>query len=117
MFFQTRPREKHVFENAVLYPPKHLADRIQALRQPILQENNRFLHRLLSRMTLREGVDKERAARYLSSIHAVFWTILERYCAQAGTPDLHKTLTEAVDLLQLVLYGVAGPEAISGCDA
>ncbi len=116
-FFQTRPREKHVFENAVLYPPKHLADRIQALRQPILQENNRFLHRLLSRMTLREGVDKERAARYLSSIHAVFWTILERYCAQAGTPDLHKTLTEAVDLLQLVLYGVAGPEAISGRDA
>ena len=105
-FFQSRPQEKHIFENAVFYPPKHLAGRIRALRQPIHEENDRFLRQLLSRMELREGLDRDLAARYLNSIYAVFWTILEQYCPHGHAADLHDTLCEAEKLLNMLLFGV-----------
>ena len=110
-FFQTRPKEKHVFENAVLYPPKHLTEQLQALRRPIREENDLFLRRLLSRMELREGIDQEQVARYVNSIYAVFWTILEQYHPKSGASDLHTMLSEAGELLSMVLFGVASPQS------
>ena len=109
-FFQSRPLEKHVFENAVLYPPKHLADRILALRQPLREENDRFLHQLLSRMELRPGSDRDQVARYLNSLYTFFWRILEQYRPQGAASDLHTMLSEAETLLSMVLFGIAAPE-------
>ena len=112
-FFQTRAREKTVFENAVIRPPRHLADQIQALRQPIREENERFLRRLLTRVKLREGVDRDQAVRYLHSVYAVFWTILEQYHPHDTESDLHHMLSEAQELLSLVFFGAAEPDAPS----
>ena len=110
-FFQTRPREKHIFENAVIYPPNHLTDRIQALRQPIREDNDRFLRQLLSRTELREGLEKERVARYLNSIYAAFWTFLKQYHPRGKTADLHSMLSETEELLNMMLFGIAAPKA------
>ena len=114
-FFQTRPREKHVFENAILYPPKHLADQIQTLRQPIREENNYFLRQLLSRVQLREGLEREQAARYLNSVYTAFWTILEQYSPWNRTSDLHTMLSEAGELLNMFLFGIADSDVSQTC--
>ena len=94
----------------MLYPPKHLADRILALRQPLREENDRFLHQLLSRMELRPGSDQDQAARYLNSLYTFFWRILEQYRPQGAASDLHTMLSEAETLLSMVLFGIAAPE-------
>lgn len=116
-FFQTRLREKNVFENAVLRPPRHLADQIHALRQPIREENEQFLRRLLSRVELREGVDRDQAVRYLHSVYAVFWAVLEQYHPQNAAPDLHHMLSEAQEILSMVLFGAARPSTSGLSDA
>ena len=107
-FFQCRPREKRLFETAILYPPAHLAGQIQELRTPIREENDIFIRRLLSRMTLRSDLDMEQAARYLNSIYAAFWPLLEQYQANHAR-ELHSMLKGSGELLDMVLFGIAEP--------
>lgn len=109
-FFQTRDREKHIFENAVFYPPGHLAARIEKYREPIHEENDRFLRQIVSRAKLRENLDQERAVRYLNSIYQLFWNALHRYCLPEGYHDLHSTLSEAEELLEMLLFGIIDRE-------
>ena len=104
-FFQSRPWEKRIFENAMLYPPAHLTEQIQELRTPIREENDRFMREMLSRVKLRPGVDAEQAVRYLNSAYALFWLFLEQY--QAHTKDLHAMLKGSEELLDMVLFGIA----------
>lgn len=104
-FFQARPREKRLFENAMLYPPAHLAEQIRELRAPIRAENDRFLHQILARMTLRPDVDAGKAMRYLDSVYTAFWPLLEQY--QAHNRDLYAMLRGAVELLDMMLFGIA----------
>lgn len=111
-FFQFRSLEKHIFENAVLYPPKHLVENIQILRQPIRELNDQFIKRLISRIQLREGLDQKRALRYLNSLYALFWRILEQYHPKDAPMDLHTMLLECEEILEMVLLGIA-----QSCDA
>ena len=108
-FFQSRSRERHIFECAMLHPPRHLIAQIQALRQPIRAENERFLRRLIAHMQLREGLERNQAVRYLHSVYTVFWSILEQYHALDSASDLHSMLKEAEEVLSLVLFGIAQP--------
>ena len=105
-FFQTRDREKHIFENAVFYPPGHLAARIEKYREPIHEENDRFLRQIVSQAKLRGNLDQEKVVRYLNSIYQLFWNALRRYYLPKGYQGLHSTLTEAEELLEMFLFGV-----------
>ena len=58
-FFQQNPREKMIFETAMLRPPKLLAEQIHQLRAPIRSMNREFLRRLVGKMPLRPGLDQE----------------------------------------------------------
>lgn len=109
-FFQARDRERHIFENAVFYPPGHLAAQIEKYREPIHEENDRFLRQIVSRARLRENLDQERAVRYLNSIYQLFWNALRRYCLPEGYHDLHSTLSEAEELLEMFLFGIIDRE-------
>lgn len=104
-FFEGRPWEKHIFENAMFYPPAHLAEQIWELRTPIREGNDRFMREILSHMTLRAGVNAEQAARYLNSVYTVFWPFLEQY--QAHIKDLHAMLKGSEELLDMALFGIA----------
>ena len=90
-------------------PPQHLIAQIQALRQPIRAENERFLRRLISHMQLREGLERNQAVRYLHSVYTVFWSILEQYHAPDSVSDLHRMLKEAEEIFGLLLFGIARP--------
>lgn len=109
-FFQTRDREKHVFENAVFYPPGHLAEQIQKYREPIREENDRFLRQIVSRAKLHENLNQEKAIRYLNSIYQLFWNALHQYCLPEGYQGFHSTLTEAEELLEMLLFGIIDRE-------
>ncbi|WP_186564256.1 TetR/AcrR family transcriptional regulator [Lawsonibacter celer] len=105
-FFQERPREKRMFEDAMLRAPSRLSGRIQELRRPLREENDRFLQQTIARMTLRRTLDEQKAARYLNSVYTVFWTITEQYCAESGADDLHSMLTSAEEILDMVAFGM-----------
>ncbi len=111
-FFQTRDREKHIFENAVFHPPGHLADQIQKYREPIHEENVRFLRQIVSRAKLRENLNQEKAIRYLNSIYQVFWSALRQYCLPEGYQGFHSALAEAEELLEMLLFGIIDKEQI-----
>lgn len=67
-YFQTRPKQQMIFENAMLHPPKHLTERIRQLREPVREINRKFIRRLIEKMHLRQDIDPQKAERYLESI-------------------------------------------------
>lgn len=109
-FFQTRDREKHIFENAVFYPPKHLAAQIQKYREPIHEENDRYLRQIVSRAKLHKNLNEEKAIRYLDSVYQLFWNALHHYCQPQRSQSFHSILTEAEEFLEMLLFGVIDME-------
>ena len=106
-YFQLHPRQKVVFEDAMLRPPKHLAEQIQVLRAPIRNMNRMFLRQLVRKMPLRPGLDPEKVTRYLESVGYFFESTMACYY-QSGTAgeDFHALLERAGEMLDLVLFGV-----------
>ena len=102
-FFRTRPLERNVFENALLHPPKHLRERIRALRRPLQEINQTFLRRTVPLLPLRPGLDAAEAIRYFESVESLFWELLAGYSADPAPQ-------EAERLWNMVVYGVARPE-------
>ena len=105
-FFQANPREKAVFENALLYPPGPLTQRIQALHAPLRELNQRFFLRLAPQMPLRPGLSPEDVFHYLEGVGRCFQAMLA--CGQAGHEirDVHTLLEAGGKLMDLVLFGV-----------
>ena len=56
------PKERMIFEEALLRPPKHLVEQIQELRGPIRELNRQFIRQLVKKMPLRPEVDSQMAA-------------------------------------------------------
>ncbi len=111
-FFLDRGKERHIFENAMFYPPESLTASIRELRKPIREVNHRFVSRFVSRLPLRDGLEKEQAVRYLDSLHSVFWNVLKQYRGNENPADLHSMLEAAEDVLDMLLFGIAKkPEA------
>lgn len=106
-FFQQNPREKMIFETAMLRPPKLLAEQIHQLRAPIRRMNREFLRRLVGKMPLRPGLDQEKATRYLESVGYFFQNVASCYYQSGKTgTDLHAVLEQAGEMLDLFLFGV-----------
>ena len=106
-FFQQNPREKMIFETAMLRPPKLLAEQIHQLRAPIRSMNREFLRRLVGKMPLRPGLDQEKATRYLESVGYFFQNVASCYYQSGKTgTDLHAMLEQAGEMLDLFLFGV-----------
>ena len=100
-FFQLNPKQKEIFETALFRPPKHLAESIQELRQPIKTMNMEFMENLVSRMPLRPGLSKEKALRYLESIEVLF-----RYYDEKREQNLHSMLKTIGELMDMALFGI-----------
>ncbi len=105
-FFQFHPKQKVIFENAMIRPPKHLAEQIQQLRAPIREMNRKFLSQFVARMALRPGLDYEKATRYLETMGSSFQNSLAYYQGENTEQDLHSMLEMVEDLLDMILFGV-----------
>lgn len=105
-YFRDRPLEKGIFEEALFRPPKHLLEQILALRAPVRAVNVRFLLGLMDQSRLRPGLTRDRAARYLEGMEAVFRAAADNWSGTEAHPDLHTMLERAGELADLILFGV-----------
>lgn len=105
-FFQLHPRQKNVFENALLRAPEHLKEDIRTLREPIRQLNLNFLEQLTSAIPLRPGLDPKLATHYLESIEPLFRDVLFRFQAEKKSQDVHTLLETVTEVLDMFLFGV-----------
>ena len=113
-FFQAHPERTRIFENAMLRPPEHLREQIQALRAPLRRLNEELLHDVIRSMRLRPGLRWEQVIRYLESAEPVFRSVALRYQADRQAQDLHTMLAAAEEVLDMALFGIFCPEAPDG---
>lgn len=106
-YFRENPLEKVIFENAMLHPPKHLREDIRRLRGPVQEINRRFLGMALGGLTLREGVDRQKAYRYLESLEGTFFPIVEGYQGQKEIGDAEALFALSEEVLDMLLFGIA----------
>ena len=109
-YFQDHPREKNIFENALLRPPQPLREQIWALRRPLREMNRQFLWRAVSRMPMREGLRQEAVVRYLDSLEDALPSVLRQYQAGGDLTDMHTLMEMEGELLNLIFYGVIQQE-------
>lgn len=105
-FFDSRPREKRIFENAMLRTPEHLAGRIRDLRRPIREMNRDFLKKVTESIKLRPGLDEKKVLRYLESMEYSFRSLLYQYQEEQKPQDIHTMLEAAEELVDMGLFGV-----------
>lgn len=105
-YFQLHPKQKVIFEDAMLHPPKHLVEPIQELRAPIREVNRQFIKQLVARMPLRSEVEPKKAARYLESVEYFFRSVMRNYREGRGEEDLHVMFETAGEMLDMVLFGI-----------
>ena len=105
-YFQTRPKQQMIFENAMLHPPKHLTERIRQLREPVREINRKFIRRLIKKMHLRQDIDPQKAERYLESIEYYLQSIMQHYRCDCTADDMHTMFETAEEVLDMVLFGI-----------
>ena len=105
-YFQLHPRQKMIFEDAMLHTPKHLEKQIQELRAPIREVNRQFIRQLVARMPLRPEVDPQKAACYLESVEYFFRSVCRKYQDGHSEESLHTMLETAGEMLNMVLFGI-----------
>ena len=105
-YFQLHPKERMIFEEALLRPPKHLVEQIQELRGPIRELNRQFIRQLVKKMPLRPEVDSQMAARYLESVEYFFQSVMQSYQEGRAGADLHTMFETAGEILDMVLFGI-----------
>ncbi|HBA69550.1 MAG TPA: hypothetical protein DCZ40_09365 [Lachnospiraceae bacterium] len=105
-YFQLYPRQKLIFEDAMLHPPKHLIEQIQELREPIREVNREFIRQLVKKMPLRPEMDPRKAARYLESVEYYFQSIMRNYRDDDATEDMHTMFETAEEILDMILFGI-----------
>ena len=104
-YFQDHPRQKVIFESAMLRPHRHLIQQIQELRAPIRRLNQEFLEKLVSRMPLRTELNPKAATRYLESVESCFPSILSSYQDEPAE-DFHSMLEATGEILNMILFGI-----------
>ena len=105
-YFQMHPKQKVIFEDAMLHPPKHLVAQIQELRGPIRAVNRAFIQQLVNKMPLRPEVNPQKAERYLESVEYYFQSILQNYREDRAAEDIHTMFETAEEILDMVLFGI-----------
>lgn len=106
-YFQERPLERNVFNNALFHSPEHLKEQIRLLRRPLHEMNLAFFQQIVSRLPLRSQVTARDAVRYFESIEYVFWDILSQFDTENAHSDLSAFSTVSEKVLDMVFFGIA----------
>lgn len=107
--FSLYPDEAHIFFEALLSPPIHLAREILPALSELTALNEQMLNQLLDHVTLRDTVAREDAVSYFHMMQ----TMLNGYFSSPAfcnisleeKMDLHEKLLP--QLLDFILYGIA----------
>lgn len=108
-FYQEHEKESRILFECLLDPPGPLKERINEIMVPVQAYNARIHEKLLSALTLRKGITREKADTYLK----VFQKMFNSYFSSPAMQD--KSMEERVAvheqaiplILDCVLYGIA----------
>ncbi len=108
-FFQENPSCANIFFNAVLQPPKHLAQELAQLRSGLDEYFNQCYLAVLDCLTLREGITREMALEYFLAASEMFNSYFQKKAEQNGD---YRELIEDHEgrlsaIFDIMLYGVA----------
>ncbi|HPB87602.1 MAG TPA: TetR/AcrR family transcriptional regulator [Thermotogota bacterium] len=108
-FFQENPNYANIFFNAVLQPPKHLAQELAQLRRGFDEYFSQCYLAVLNCLTLRDGITKELALEYFLAASEMFNSYFQKIAEQNGDYreliDDHEGRLSAI--FDIMLYGVA----------
>ena len=111
-YFQRHPKEKNIFENALLRTPKHLQEEISRLHQPLFEMNQTFLKGIVLKMQLRGGLRNDQVLQYIECVGTLLPSMLRLYQMPGGLSDLHAMLAMARPLHRgIICRGLAGAAA------
>lgn len=108
-FFKENPYECNIFFNTVLQPPKHLKQKIHAIREKYDAFYVSYFRELLEQLRLRDGITVEAATEYFT----VFLEMFNGYFqSKSGhNEDIHVLIEDhevnLSKILDIMLYGVA----------
>lgn len=106
-FFTMHPLEKRVYENAMLYPPQGMEEKLGALYRPMRELDRRFIRQLIAGVPLRPRLGADQAVDYLAGMVDLLPTLVER-CRPSDRPmGLLERQTAFEDVLELLIYGVS----------
>ena len=98
-FFQQHPAHRQLFYDVLMYPPSHLADRVNACRTAFDDLNNTALLAVLAKEKLTDRLSTEDAIRQFRA----FVNFLGVYIREDATGDAEQ---KAGELLDTLLYGL-----------
>lgn len=111
-FFHENPLYGNIFFNAVLQPPKHLSQRIKELRKDFDALNLLYCKKILSQITLRDGITENESIEYFSIFQEMFNGYFQSKAHEDD--DFHGLMAEhelgLPKLLNIMLYGIAKEE-------
>ena len=108
-FFQTYPREAHIFFEAILQPQEALWDRIQEILRPFEEINEKIYRSAVSSITLRDGITEEDAIGYFRQMQRMFngYFSSPAYRHTALDEQIREHETNLPRLLDFMLYGIS----------
>lgn len=106
-FFQENPRQRTVFETAIIRPPAHLEKDIQELRGPMREYNRHFLGKVLSQLRLRDSVTQEEALHYLDAAEGMLFSMIRQLQPEVQDGGLLLMEKSARKMLDIMLFGIA----------
>lgn len=108
-FFSKNTYYSHIFFNAVLQPPKHLAGEIKEIRSSLDEFNQRQYRSMLKDVTLRDGISPDEALSYFLIFQEMFNGYYQRRAYEQA--DFHSLIKEhelaLSKILNIMLYGIA----------
>ena len=106
-YFNEYPQKKNLFENALFRTPKHLAEQIRELREPLRELNRLFFKKVVTKMKLRDGLSVENAAKFVESFEYVFWTFVNHYCSDNEKIDFNSIIQASKQVMDMIIFGIA----------
>lgn len=108
-FFDKNINYRNIFFEAVLMPPKHLIEEINAIKKELEDFNIKTFKELLKDIKLKEGITEEMAISYFLIYQEMFNLYFEK------KTNISKNLTEIssehdlklLPILNIMLYGIA----------
>lgn len=111
-FFSKHPLLSRLFFEAILQPPRHLAEQIKELKREFEQLNINIYRASLEHVTLREGVTEQEAVEYFSIMQEMFngYFSSTAYADADFSTVVSDHEAKMKKLLNFMLYGVAKEE-------
>lgn len=106
-FFADHPAQNMIFTNALLQPPKHLAEEIKGIKEGLDTFNAQFYERIMDLVELKDGVSREEAMEFFLIFQESFNFYFQRktYGNFQELFDEHEL--KLSKFLNVMLYGIA----------